>query len=70
LIVNLGPDLVAKSFAEPLVAPPFGFEWRRRWSSEDPLYGGLGTPDITRDGEWRITGHSATVFQPDGLRNA
>jgi maltooligosyltrehalose trehalohydrolase len=64
LLINLGPDLIRPSFAEPLLAPPDGCEWRIRWSSESPEYGGGGTPDIVADG-WRILGHSATVLRPE-----
>ena len=62
LIVNLGPDLVEPSIAEPLIAPPDGYGWALRWSSEHPDYGGCGTPAV-RD-EWRIAGHSALVLKP------
>ena len=45
LIVNLGRDLTRPSFAEPLLAPPAAdLDWTIRWSSEDPAYGGRGTP--------------------------
>jgi maltooligosyltrehalose trehalohydrolase len=45
LIVNLGCDLTRQSFAEPLLAPPApALDWTMRWSSEDPAYGGRGTP--------------------------
>jgi maltooligosyltrehalose trehalohydrolase len=64
LIVNLGRDLVAASFAEPLVAPPAGCTWRLAWSSEAPEYGGCGTPDVLHNG-WRIPGHAALVFTPE-----
>jgi maltooligosyltrehalose trehalohydrolase len=64
LCVNLGPDLVAGCFAEPLVAPPDGFTWQLRWSSEDPDYGGAGMPPVVGDDGWRIHGHSAVVLQP------
>ncbi len=43
LLVNFGPDLVAGSFAEPLVAPPDGHVWKMRWSSEHIAYGGVGS---------------------------
>jgi maltooligosyltrehalose trehalohydrolase len=47
LIVNLGHDLTRPSFAEPLMAPPTAAEdWTVRWSSENPAYGGRGTPAI------------------------
>jgi len=62
LVVNLGADLVAGSFAEPLVAPAEGHQWHVRWSSEDPRYGGTGTPEIVGEAGWRIPGHSAVVL--------
>jgi maltooligosyltrehalose trehalohydrolase len=65
LCVNLGPDLVAGSFAEPLIAPPDGFSWRVRWSSENPDYGGAGTTEVAGERGWRLTGHSAVVLEPD-----
>lgn len=64
LVVNLGPDLVAGSFAEPLTAPPTGFVWRMRWSSEHAQYGGLGAHDIVTSAGWRVPGYSATVLVP------
>ena len=65
LCVNLGADLVAGSFAEPLVAPPDGFIWQPRWSSENPEYGGAGTPDVAGMDGWRLPGHSALVLEPN-----
>jgi maltooligosyltrehalose trehalohydrolase len=78
LIVNLGHDLSRTSFAEPLMAPPTpAHDWAVRWSSENPEYGGRGTPAIrTRDhGEHAIPdaggvdcymfgGESAIVLSP------
>ena len=64
LLVNLGRDLVASSFAEPLLAPPEGYEWRVSWSSESPAYGGCGTPIVLQSG-WRIPGHAALVLKPE-----
>ena len=64
LVVNFGPDVVASSFAEPLVAPPAGCTWQTRWSSERLAYGGSGSyPIVTADG-WRLPAHSATVLAP------
>jgi maltooligosyltrehalose trehalohydrolase len=65
LVVNLGADLLAGSFAEPLVAPPGGHTWVTRWSSEDPVYGGCGTPAVVSTDGWRIPGHSAIVLRPE-----
>jgi maltooligosyltrehalose trehalohydrolase len=42
--VNLGPPLHLDPAPEPLLAPPDHSRWRTMWSSEDPCYGGLGTP--------------------------
>ena len=64
LVVNLGADIVAGSFPEPLVAPPDGHGWHVRWSSEHPDYGGGGTSDVVSPDGWRIPGHSATVLAP------
>jgi maltooligosyltrehalose trehalohydrolase len=78
LIVNLGPDLLRPSFAEPLLAPPAaGLDWSVRWSSEDVAYGGGGTPafrarnygdrNVPESGaaDWyAIAGESAVVLRP------
>ena len=65
LLINLGSDFVAESIADPLVAPPEGHEgWSVRWSSEQPDYGGAGTPEVIGEGGWRIPGHSAIVLMP------
>jgi maltooligosyltrehalose trehalohydrolase len=64
LVINLGVDHVTGSFAEPLVAPPHGYEWRMRWSSGHVRYGGTGAYDIVTTDGWRIPGQSATVLAP------
>lgn len=64
LVVNLGADLVAGSFAEPLTAPPLNCEWRTRWSSEDVRYGGMGVHDLVTASGWRVPGYSTTVLAP------
>ena len=64
LCVNLGPDLNAASFAEPLVAAPAGCGWRVKWSSEDPGYGGTGTPEVVGEHGWRLPGQSALLLEP------
>lgn len=68
LVVNLGRDLERASFAEPLLAPPGGRDWELRWSSENPGYGGTGTPTLWTDDQWRIPGESAILLQPGALR--
>ena len=64
LVVNLGPDLARGSFAEPLLAPPPGLDWAVSWSSEDPQYGGSGTPEVWPDGCWMIPAESALILSP------
>jgi maltooligosyltrehalose trehalohydrolase len=65
LIVNLGADLVRCSFAEPLLAPmSVDNQWEVRWSSEDPRYGGGGTPDICPEGRWHLPADTALVLSP------
>ncbi|OLC43765.1 MAG: malto-oligosyltrehalose trehalohydrolase [Acidobacteria bacterium 13_1_40CM_65_14] len=68
LVVNLGADLRRDSFAEPLLAPPVGTDWRLLWSSEDPVYGGGGMPEVFPDECWRIPGESAIVLSPGPRR--
>lgn len=68
LLVNLGRDLQRNSIAEPLLAPPAETDWTVEWSSEDPRYGGSGTPDIWPDCGWRIPGESALVVAPGPLK--
>jgi maltooligosyltrehalose trehalohydrolase len=63
LIVNLGRDLDLSPAPEPLLAPPWGHDWRLLWSSEEPRYGGSGTPPIEPEGSWTIPGHCAIVMQ-------
>jgi maltooligosyltrehalose trehalohydrolase len=61
---NLGRDIDWYPIAEPLLAPPSGCQWKVLWSSEEPRYGGLGTPRF--DGKtWRVPGHAAVVFRAD-----
>jgi maltooligosyltrehalose trehalohydrolase len=64
LLVNLGGDLVKGSIAEPLIAGPPDADWHVAWSSEDPAYGGGGTPDLRPQSGWLIPGESALVFEP------
>lgn len=62
LLINLGLDLHLNPAPEPLLAPPAGAEWKLVWSSEDPGYGGAGTPPLEADDNWRIPGHGAFVM--------
>jgi maltooligosyltrehalose trehalohydrolase len=64
LLVNLGSDLRLDSAPEPLLAPPADSGWTTLWSSEDPKYGGTGTPPLDSDESWRIPGQAAVVLKP------
>lgn len=67
LIVNLGLDLKLDSIAEPLMAPIEGCGWRLTLSSEDPQFGGAGTPVVAAEDHWIIPGHSTIVLEPAPL---
>jgi maltooligosyltrehalose trehalohydrolase len=68
LVVNLGPEIRRASFAEPLLAPPLDADWRLRWSSEEPAYGGPGTAEPFPDEWWHIAAESAMVLTPGPRR--
>ncbi len=62
LIVNLGRDLHLDPAPEPLLAPPETAEWIERLSTEDPRYGGLGSPPAQTEENWRLPGRSAVLL--------
>jgi maltooligosyltrehalose trehalohydrolase len=62
LIVNLGIDLELRCAPEPLLAPPHNKKWKLLWSSENPVYGGCGTPEPETDNGWRFPGEAAVVL--------
>lgn len=65
LLVNFGLDLRLDPAPEPLLAPVPGCGWKVRWSSEDPRYGGCGTPRPETEENWRIPGRAAVVLVPE-----
>jgi maltooligosyltrehalose trehalohydrolase len=70
LVVNFEHGLHLDPAPEPLLAPPDGCRWELLWSSEDPRYGGSGTPPVDSDDEnWRIPAHSAVVLAPQPIPN-
>jgi maltooligosyltrehalose trehalohydrolase len=64
LLVNLGRELSIDPAPEPLLAPSTAAGWTVQWSSENPRYGGFGTPPIETDDGWHLPGESAIVMQP------
>jgi maltooligosyltrehalose trehalohydrolase len=70
LIVNFGRHLHLDPAPEPLLAPPEGSAWTIRWSSEDPRYGGTGTPALDSEENWRIPGEAAVVLLPTPFHGA
>ena len=64
LLVNLGPDLLATTVPEPLLAAPSGHTWQVVWSSEELRYGGAGHyPDAATCG-LRLAAHAAVLLAP------
>jgi maltooligosyltrehalose trehalohydrolase len=64
LVVNLGRDLNLDPAPEPLLAPPENLAWDIEWSSENPGYGGCGTPPIETQQNWWIPGRAAILLKP------
>jgi maltooligosyltrehalose trehalohydrolase len=64
LVINLGAELHLNPSPMPLLGPPTGSEWTVQWSTEDPRYGGNGTPPLDSNLGWIIPGHAAVVLQP------
>jgi maltooligosyltrehalose trehalohydrolase len=65
LLFNFGLDLHLNPAPEPLLAPPEGKLWEMLFSTEDPAYGGSGTPPLETEKNWRIPGYAAVVMKPE-----
>lgn len=65
LLVNLGPTHYLSPCPEPLLSPLESHGWKVRWSSEDPKYGGNGTPPVETAGPWIVPGPAAVFMSPD-----
>jgi maltooligosyltrehalose trehalohydrolase len=65
LLVNLGSTHYLNPCPEPLLGPKEGHGWRVLWSSEDPKYGGNGTPPVETAGNWIIPGPAAVLMSPN-----
>jgi maltooligosyltrehalose trehalohydrolase len=64
LLVNLGTDALLHVLPEPLLAAPQGMRWAIRWSSENIVYGGAGTPILVMDENWKLEGEAALWLAP------
>ena len=62
VLINFGLDLHLDPSPEPLLAPPEGAAWKLIWSSENPAYGGGGTPALETDDNLKIPGHATFVM--------
>jgi maltooligosyltrehalose trehalohydrolase len=60
-LLNLGSDLVLENDEDGLLTPPSATAWTLAWSSDDPRYGGGGTPATAREGRL-IPSESALVL--------
>lgn len=69
LLVNLGADQRLSPLPEPLLAPPLGTRWTIRWSSEDIMYGGSGTPALVMHENWKLLGEAALWLVPEERAN-
>jgi maltooligosyltrehalose trehalohydrolase len=67
LLVNLGRDLHFDPAPEPLLAPPENRLWETIWSSEDPAYGGCGSPYPDGPDNWRLPAHAALAMRPKAI---
>jgi maltooligosyltrehalose trehalohydrolase len=63
LVINLGPPESLIPSPEPLLAPPFGFEWEVIWSSDDERYGGPGIAKPFSDDGWSLPAEVAIALR-------
>lgn len=64
LLMNLGKEVHLDPAPEPLLGPPENTQWEVQWSTEDPRYGGNGTPAPDSERNWIIPAHAAVVLRP------
>jgi len=62
LVVNLGKQRVLTP-AEPLLAPPLGFEWETLWSSESVSYGGPGAVAVATQESWTLPAEATVALR-------
>jgi maltooligosyltrehalose trehalohydrolase len=64
LIVNFGIEQRLSSVPYSLLAPPEKAVWAVQWSTEDPKYGGSGTPELDTEAGWIIPAQAAVLLRP------
>lgn len=64
LLINFGCQLHYSPCPQPLLAPPPDKRWQVLWSSENPDYGGDGTPPLDDGPGWQVPGEAAVLLQP------
>jgi maltooligosyltrehalose trehalohydrolase len=64
LLINMGVELFLNPAPEPLLGPPENMRWEVLWSTEDPKYGGNGTPVLDSELNWIIPAQAAVVLKP------
>ncbi|MEP7244313.1 MAG: malto-oligosyltrehalose trehalohydrolase [Gammaproteobacteria bacterium] len=62
LLVNLGDEQGLRAIPEPLLAPPRDKRWVLRFSSDAPIYGGMGVIEPALKNGWVIPAESATFL--------
>jgi len=63
LLVNSGERQPIEPMAEPLLAPPLGFEWTTLWSSDSVKYGGPGEVALPAQDPWTLPAESAIALR-------
>jgi maltooligosyltrehalose trehalohydrolase len=62
LILNLGPQIECRAWAEPLLAAPSGQCWRAIWASESSRYGGMGAVEALLPEGWQFGAEAAQLL--------
>jgi maltooligosyltrehalose trehalohydrolase len=63
LVVNLGRRQFLSPAADPLLAPPLGFEWETLWTSASPRYGGPGAVPVVTQEQWLLPAEAAVALR-------
>jgi maltooligosyltrehalose trehalohydrolase len=63
LVVNLGTEHSFIPCPEPLLAPPWDYEWELLWSSDHERYGGPGVKMPFSDEGWILPGEAAVALR-------